>query len=371
MSMNTAAVRRLDMQSAEHAAHSANSLAHWDVPLSELSGELRAGIADFRFPSWFGSLSFCESYAYPPVQNVAFCTNPLAEIQEVIFFNKQRRTGLFKEMEIVGQVDPKSELLLELRAKYQPDLIRLSVQFASKFPEKIDDWRLIEVRRINEDYCIDLPATPEEYLQSLGKQTRKHLPYYLRRLQRECQESVVIQTSSGEQISRQAVTSILVLNQLRMRSKGRETLWTRESSLHRWPLIQKSGMFFALQIGEKLAGGTLSFLHGGEAFLITIAHDPQYDRLNIGSICLWQTIEHLIRLGCRAFHLLWGASFYKAQFGGQLAPIYRVTYARNVPAAAACWLSRFLKTEQVASLPRKISRWLGGRSVPIREWFQS
>jgi hypothetical protein len=359
------------MQSAERAAHSPNSLAHRDVRLSELSGELRTCIADFRFPSWFGSLGFCESYAYPPVQNVAFCTNPLAEIQEVIFFNKQRRTGLFEELEIVGQVDPKSELLLELRTKYQPDLIRLSVQFASKFPEKIDDWRLIEVRRINEDYRIDLPATPEEYLQGLGKQTRKHLPYYLRRLRRECQESFVVQTSIGEQISRQAFIGLLALNQLRMRSKGQETFWTRGSALHRWPLIRKTGLFLGLEVGGKLVGGTLSFLYGDEAFLITIAHDPQYDRLNLGSICLWQTVEHLIRLGCRAFHLLWGASFYKAQFGGQLAPIYRATYARNMRAAAACWLSRSLKFEQAASLPEKISRRLGGHGVPIQEWFQS
>jgi CelD/BcsL family acetyltransferase involved in cellulose biosynthesis len=300
---------------------------------------------------------------------MAFCANPLGRIDEVIFFSERKWAGLFKEMEIVGPVDPNAELLLKLRTKYRPDLIKLSLQSASNFPEKIDSWRLVEVRRINEDYSIPLGATPEEYLQRLGKQTRKHLPYYLRRLQRECQESFVIQTAIGEQISKQFFIDLLELNQLRMRSKGRETLWTRETAVHRWPLIQKTGLLVGLQLGGKLAGGTLSFLYGNEAFLVTIAHDPQYDRWNLGNICLWQTIEHLIRLGCRAFHLLWGTSFYKAQFGGQLAPIYRAMYARNERVATACRLWDLLKIEEVTALSQKISRRVRGYGVSVQDYL--
>lgn len=368
--MNTAAVQRLKAQTVEHTAPSANSFTCGDLPLSELPEETRTRIADFRFPSWLGSLGFCESYAYPPVQNVAFCANPSGEIQEVIFFNERKWAGLFKELEIVGSVYPESELLLKLSTKHRPDLIRLSLQSASKFPDKIDGWMLARVRRVNEDYRIDLPPTPEEYLQQLGKQTRKHLPYYLRRLKRECQEGLVIQTAIGKQISKQSFIDLLELNQLRMRSKGRETLWTREAARHRWPLIQKTGLFFGLLLGGKLAGGTLSFLYGGEAFLITIAHDPQYDRWNLGNVCLWQTVEHLIRLGCRAFHLLWGTSFYKAQFGGQLAPLYRATYARNIPVAAAWKLSRLLRTEEAFSLLRRISHRLRGYGFLIESAYR-
>lgn len=368
MSVNTVAVQGSQAQSTEHATPLVNALIYEDLPLAELSGEKRARIADFRFPSWVGSLGFCESYAFPPVQSLAFCANPSGEIQEIIFFNERKWAGLFKELEIVGPVDPKAELLLNLRTKHRPDLIKLSVQFTSKFPEKIDDWTLVEVRRVNEDYCIPLGSTPEEYLQRLGKRTRKHLPYYLRRLRREFRESLVIRTAMGEQISKQSFTDLLGLNQLRMRSKARETLWTRETVTHRWPLIQKTGLFLALELDGKLAGGTLSFLHDGEAFLITIAHEPRYDRLNLGSICLWQTVEHLICLGCSAFHLLWGASFYKLQFGGQLAPIYRVTYARNLRARAACRLSMLLNIEEAVSLIQRIGRRLKGYGVRVGKY---
>jgi len=369
MSLNAATVQLSEAHSPEHAASTTNSFTFQDLPLAELSAEMRARIAEFRFPSWFGSLGFCEYYAYPPVQSVAFCRNPSGEIQDVVFFNERKWAGLFKEMEIVGPVNPESELLLKLRTKHQPDLFKLSLQSASTFPEKINDSILIEVRRVNEDYRIDLPSTPEEYLQQLGKQTRKHLPYYLRRLQREAQKNFIIQAATGERISRQSFIDLLELNQLRMRSKGRETLWTRETKLHRWPLIQKTGLFFGLELGGKLVGGSLSFLHGSEAFLITIAHDPQYDRWNLGNLCLWQTIEHLIHIDCRVFHLLWGTSFYKAQFGGQLAPIYRATYARNTRVASAWRLWSLLKIEAAASLPQKITRRLRGYWVPIREYL--
>jgi CelD/BcsL family acetyltransferase involved in cellulose biosynthesis len=324
---------------------------------------MRTRLATFPFLSWLGSLGFCESYAYPPTQRYACLSGHSGEIQEVIFYNERKWAGIFTELEIVGPVAPGSQLLNRLPCTRQPDLVTLSWQLNSEFPGRTDHLTLLEVRRTAEDFRIDLPETPDEYLHGLGKQTRKHLPYYLRRLQREWAGRFAIEVATGSLISRESYSDLLELNQLRMRTKRRRSLMKQEVADHRWRIVQQSGLLFSLKLGEQLSGGTLSFLQGSEAYLSMIAHDPRYDRLNLGNVCLWQTIEHLIRLGYTGFHLLWGASFYKAQFGGKIQPIYRVTYASKPRAAAAWRLSRFLRIDDAVSLTEKIRRRVGDYGV--------
>jgi hypothetical protein len=379
-SMNTAAAQRPKPVPAERESASVEPLLYRDLLLTELSPDMKTRLATFPFLSWLGSLGFCESYAYPPVQRHACLSDHSGEIQETIFYNERKWAGIFKELEIVGPVAPGSQLLHRLPYTRQPDLVTLSLQLTAEFPTRTDNLTLLEVRRTAEDYRIDLPETPEAYLQGLGKQTRKHLPYYLRRLQREWAGRFAIEVGSGSLISHEGYLELLKLNQLRMRTKRRQSLWNHEVADRRWRIVQQSGLLVSLKLGEQLSCGTLSFLQGREAYLCVIAHDPRYDRLNLGNVCLWLTIEHLIRLGYTAFHLLWGASFYKAQFGGQIQPIYRVTYASNPSAAAAWRLSRFLRIEEVVSLTQKIRRRVGDYGILMlgsllpqkpRRWIRS
>lgn len=378
--MNTAAAHRPKPVPAERESALTESLVYRDLPLAELSPDMRSRLATFPFLSWLGSLGFCESYAYPPVQRHACLSDHSGEIQETIFYNERKWAGIFRELEIVSPMAPGSELLDRLPRARQPDLVTLSLQLTSEFPKRKGNLTLLEVRRTAEDYRIDLPETPEAYLQGLGKQTRKHLPYYLRRLQREWAGRFAIEVASGSLISRESYSDLLKLNQLRMRTKRRRSLWKHEVADRRWRIVQQSGLLVSLKLGEQLSGGTLSFLQGREAYLSVIAHDPRYDPLNLGNVCLWQTIEHLIRLGYTAFHLLWGASFYKAQFGGQIQPIYRVTYASNPRAATAWRLSRFLRIEKAVSLTQKMRRRVGDYGILMldtllpqkpRRWMRS
>ncbi len=116
----------------------------------------------------------------------------------------------------------------------------------------------------------------------------------------------------------------------------------------------------SLRHKNSIAAATLSLLHGGEGYLIVIAHDPQYDWLNLGSVCLWKTIEHVIGLGHTTFHLMWGESFYKEQFGGAREPLYRVSYTSKLSAAALGHCLRLLRVREATNLWQRAQRRLTG-----------
>jgi predicted N-acyltransferase len=159
-----------------------------------------------------------------------------------------------------------------------------------------------------EDAVIELPDTLDAYLAGLGRQARKHLPYYARRLRREWGKSFECSYLHGLDITADAFSRLVGLNRMRMERRGSKHLWTPSKVRNRWQLAQETGLLVSLRHHGEIIGGTLSYLHDGEAYLVLIGHLPVYDRLNIGNVCLYQTVSHLIELGVKRFHLLWGQS---------------------------------------------------------------
>lgn len=207
-----------------------------------------------------------------------------------------------------------------------------------------------------DDHCIDLPASADAYLKSLGSQTRKHLPYYLRRLKKEWGNSWQVEHAAGNQISKISYRDLLSLNALRMDRKRRRSLWNEEIAEHRWPLVCRDGLLASILHQGRLVAGTLSFTYNSQAYLTVIAHDPDEDRLNLGNICLWFTIEHLIAKGFARYHLLWGNSPYKKQFGAIARPLFEMTVFANPLAAFAWRAAELLKIEKMWRLSRGAAR---------------
>jgi Acetyltransferase (GNAT) domain len=292
-----------------------------DFATSELSAERRSRLR-LSDQNWFSSAGFAESYWAPPAQRVAFLEDRSRQVLEKCFYREDKWAGLFKEITIFGPADADSLLLRKLQQTRHAHIVKLSWMAEPQPPLDKSFWKSFAIRQRTEDYCIQLPDTPSEYLQSLGSSTRKHLPYYVRRLNKEWESDWGFQENTCSDITYKSYERLFELNHLRMDQKGRRTAWTEDLRRHRWKLVQESGLLCSLRVENEIVAGTLSFLHQREAYLIVLAHDPQFDRLNLGNISLWLTIQYLIRSGYNRYHLMWGRSSYKEQLGGKIQPLF-------------------------------------------------
>jgi CelD/BcsL family acetyltransferase involved in cellulose biosynthesis len=257
---------------------------------------------------------------------------------EKCFYREDKWAGVFKEIGIFGLANPDSWLLSQLQQSRRAHIVKLCWLAAPNAPLDKRFWKSFAVRQRTEDYCIQLPESPFEYLQTLGSSTRKHLPYYVRRLNKEWDSRWDFEENTGPNVNYQSYERLFELNRLRMDHKGRRTAWTEDLRRQRWGLVQESGLLCSLRFGGEIVAGTLSFLHQREAYLIVLAHDPKFDRLNLGNISLWLTIQYLIRSGYNRYHLMWGRSSYKEQLGGKIQPLFDMMLFPG-SSVAALWLA--------------------------------
>jgi Acetyltransferase (GNAT) domain len=293
-----------------------------DLAISELSAEMRSRLQRLRDPNWFSSAGFAQSYWAPPAERVAFLEDRSGQVIEKCFYREDKWAGVFKEIGIFGPADPDSRLLSQLQQSRRAHIVKLSWMAAPNAPLDKSFWKSFAIRQRTEDYCIQLPSSSSEYLQTLGSSTRKHLPYYVRRLSKEWDARWDFEENTGSSITHESYERLFELNRLRMDQKGHRTAWTEDLRRQRWTLVQESGLLCSLRFGGEIVAGTLSFLHQHEAYLIVLAHDPQFDRLNLGNVSLWLTIQYLIRSGYDRYHLMWGRSSYKEQLGGKIQPLF-------------------------------------------------
>jgi CelD/BcsL family acetyltransferase involved in cellulose biosynthesis len=197
-------------------------------------------------------------------------------------------------------------------------------------------WHRVATVRQSEDFIIDLPDSVEEYSAGLGRLARRNMSYYVRRLQRERGDSLHWVEAMGADIALEHYQQLVAMNRSRIESKGSRSLWDDSLARRRFALARETGLLFGMFFGKELVGGTLTYLHGDQAYLVLVAHDPTYERLNVGSACMWLTIRRLIHLKIKHCHLLWGAAFHKSQFGGQMQPLFEMSVFET-PVAAVVW----------------------------------
>lgn len=200
---------------------------------------------------------------------------------------------------------------------------------------------------------IPLPDTADAFLARLGKQTRKHLPYYVRRLQKEWVDFEFVHAMNGD-IGRDSFEQLIALNRSRMEAKGSAQYgWTPELVEWRWRLAGQCGLLCGIRHDSRLVAGTFSYVHGDAAYLDLIGHDPVYDKLNAGNASLWLTIQHLIASGLRNFNLMWAGGFYKEQFGSEEQMAYNLVYCAGLGPAClyrALAAGRYAKSQSQRAL---------------------
>lgn len=335
---------------AEHCQPSLQAGGFRDADLAELPPDVHLRLSEWLAKDWFSSPGYAQSYSYPPAQRVSYITAEDGKILDACFYLEKKWAGIFQCVALSSGLNPAGPVHDLLLQSHSADLIRIPFYDGPSSGSHSHSGAKVILRKMADDHCIELPATAEDYLKSLGAQTRKHLPYYLRRLRKEWGNGWRVEYASGDQIGEKSYRDLLSLNALRMGRKHRRSLWSPQISEHRWPLVRENGLLGSIFHEERLVAGTLSFTYGRDAYLVVIAHDPDEDRLNLGNISLWLTIEQLIAKGFQRYHLLWGSSPYKKQFGAVAHPLYEKIVFLNPHAAHSWCVAEFLYIERMCRL---------------------
>jgi CelD/BcsL family acetyltransferase involved in cellulose biosynthesis len=182
--------------------------------------------------------------------------------------------------------------------------------------------------RKSEDIAVELPASFEAYHGKLGKQTQKHIKYYLNRLNRE-QAGFEFQVAVSGQIDASVISRIIEMNRLRMEGKNIRSGYDRALEEKIGEFCGHCGLVSTIRIGEKIVAGAICYQVGSHGYLEAIAHDPEFDKYNIGQVCLYLTIKNMIEGGKSSFHMLWGEKEYKYRFLGVKQELYSLSVYRS------------------------------------------
>lgn len=180
-----------------------------------------------------------------------------------------------------------------------------------------------------------MPGSYEAYLQHFGSTTRKNLRYCARRLERESPH-IAFRILQREEITEEIVAAVIGLNHLRMAFKGKHSGMDVTYSHCLAALSQSHGTACVVSDGTKIIAGALCTRVGRGWTLHVIAHDPNYNHVRLGLLCLLRVIAEAIRGGALRFNFLWGASDYKRLFGGEIGVLRARRYYRS---ARSRWLA--------------------------------
>jgi hypothetical protein len=295
-----------------------------DFPLNDLLSNIDVKtrhalslLNDSRQP-WLNSLAYCTLFEpRNPATRVFFrLENDVP--QDVLFYRLVKKMG-FLTLEIEGFPTTSDAIIKTLLQRHKADL---AIVNRLESPVKPDEEAQISAKHIYLKSYVTvapLPDSKEMYLTLLGKNKKKQLPQYLRRLQRHFEDKIEFRVQLRDEILVEEAIQLELLNRDRRATLGKgvdsvQEIETRQQNL--MPLIEAAGCMLTVRHEGKILGGTLSFLHGNKAFMLVTGHDAANDNLRIGHLGIWKTLEYFIDNGIDTCNFLWGRKLYKTQFLG-------------------------------------------------------
>jgi hypothetical protein len=204
-------------------------------------------------------------------------------------------------------------------------------------------WRTIDC------VVVELPSSYPVYFAGFGATTQKNLRYCARRLKRET-PGVEFRIYRREQINADVVAAVVQLNHKRMASKSKTSGIDPLYASKLLTLTQSHGAACIAANGSTIVGGTLCTQVGDGWTLHVIAHDPSFNHVRLGLLCLLKTVEEAIGNGASRFNFLWGMGEYKLLFGGNVATLRARRYYRHFGA-------RLLALDDLRSCVLQSLRW--------------
>jgi CelD/BcsL family acetyltransferase involved in cellulose biosynthesis len=177
---------------------------------------------------------------------------------------------------------------------------------------------------------VELAASWDEYLSSLGKKDRHELRRKLRRLQSAGDLELHTYTTPQD-----VEAHLPVLLRLMVESRRDKANFMSEQMgrfFHRMaPVMAQEGMvrLYELELDGKAVASVLCFDQARRLFLYNSGYDPEYASLSVGlaskALCLRDAIES----GYRRVDFLRGHEPYKYDLGGRDQTIYRCVVRRG------------------------------------------
>lgn len=293
-----------------------SSIYKQDLLIKDLTQPIKDLLLAANLP-WLNSLEFCTDYAIQPAHRILLSRDD-EKIHQVVFYRLTKRV-ILPFIEIVGFPDIINQDIQELIKTCQVQLA--AVNRLEQAVQPNEQWHPTQRNVYCQSYITiaKLPPTKEAYLSLLGKNKREKLPYHWRKLNRHFDNDIEIHCDSTNDIQFDDILQLEYLNKERRAGKGKGVDSDNEiqkRQQQRWSTTQAIGLLITLRHNGKIICGTLNYLYRNEAFLIVIAHDSAYENLNVGTLCLWKTIECLIAKGFNQYNFLWGRQIYKTQFLG-------------------------------------------------------
>jgi hypothetical protein len=166
-----------------------------------------------------------------------------------------------------------------------------------------------------EDIVLSLPASADDYMNSLGKATRKNMKYHGNRLKRNY-PALKLRIELDGDIDEQHVHDIIALNRARMAAKNKSSDMDATEAARLLRLVRQGGLVSVMLLDGRVVAGTVCSRVGANYFMHINAHDPAYDDARLGKLCCFMTICDCIGRGGKEFHFMWGRFEYKYQFLG-------------------------------------------------------
>lgn len=181
------------------------------------------------------------------------------------------------------------------------------------------------------DNIADLPPSFSMFIDSLGKNTKKHSKYYLGRMQRDFPD-VEYNVYENQDISRSDFDSITNFSRERMAQKNLPYGATSHDGWLFTNVTADCGYLSSVKIQNQIVAGCVGFVCGEHLYLSKIAHDPKFNNYNAGQVALLRCIEWAIEeKGVKKFHYLWGKNVdYKDRFGGCPHLMYNLVIFKKI-----------------------------------------
>ncbi|MES2536671.1 MAG: GNAT family N-acetyltransferase [Pseudomonadota bacterium] len=205
-----------------------------------------------------------------------------------------------------------------------------------------------------EDIVLELPATVDAYLGSLGKSTRTNIKYYMGRLQRDF-PSLRHDVYLGQDVTAEMISDIAALNRARMATKGKISSIDEQEAGRLIELARTHGLVSVITIDGRICAGTICFQVGANYFAPVSAHDARFDAYSLGILCWYRTICDCIGRGGKEFHFMWGRYAYKFLLMGVARDLKRIViYRSRLHALTNCGMAC---GTAIAGYRRKLNLW--------------